>query len=44
MFWNEGTFIRTSTVQDLPVILKWPNFINLQSLYKALGFYRNKIL
>ena len=32
-FWNEGTFIRTSAVQDLPVILK---LHNLQSLDKAL--------
>ena len=31
-FLNEGTFTRTS-VQDLPVILKWHN---LQSLDKAL--------
>ena len=32
-FWNDGTFTRTSSVQDLPVILKWHN---LQSLDKAL--------
>ena len=33
-FWNEGTFTLTSSVQDLPVILKWHNF---QSLEKALN-------
>ena len=32
-FWNDGTFTRTSSVQDLPDILKWHN---LQSLNKAL--------
>ena len=32
-FWNDGTFIRTSSVQGLPVIFKWHN---LQSLDKAL--------
>ena len=37
-FWNEGTFTRTSSVQGLPVILKWHN---LQSLETALDlFYR----
>ena len=33
-FWNEGTFTLTSSVQDLPIILKWHNF---QSLEKALN-------
>ena len=32
-FWNDGTFTWTSSVQGLPVILKWHN---LQSLDKAL--------
>ena len=35
-FWNEGTFTRTSSVQGLPVILKWHN---LQSLDKALDLF-----
>ena len=35
-FLNEGTFTLTSSVQDLPVILKWHNF---QSLEKALNFF-----
>ena len=35
-FWNEGTFTRTSLVQDLPVILKWHN---LQSLDNALDIF-----
>ena len=35
-FWNDGTFTRTSSVQDLPVILKWNN---LQSLNKALDLF-----
>ena len=35
-FWNDGTFIRTSFVKGLPVILKWHN---LQSLDKALDIY-----
>ena len=29
-FWNEGTFTWTSSVQDLPVILKWHNFYSLK--------------
>ena len=33
-FLNEGTFIRTSSVHDLPVILKWHN---VYSFIKALG-------
>ena len=37
-FWNEGTFTLTSSVQDLPVILKWHNF---QSLEKALIYLWN---
>ena len=37
-FLNEGTFTRTSSVQDLLVILKWHNF---QSLEKALNFLWN---
>ena len=32
-FWNDGTFTWTSSVQGLPVILKWHN---LQNLDKAL--------
>ena len=32
-FWNDGTFTRTSSVQGLPVILKWHS---LESLDKAL--------
>ena len=32
-FWNDGTFTRTSSVQGLPVILKWHK---LQRLDKAL--------
>ena len=36
-FLNDGTFTRTSSVQGLPVILKWNN---LQSLYKALDFFK----
>ena len=35
-FLNEGTFTRTLSVQDLPVILKWHN---LQSLDKALDCF-----
>ena len=35
-FWNDGTFTRTSSVQGLPVILKWNN---LQSLDKALYLF-----
>ena len=35
-FLNEGTFTLTSSVQDLPVILKWHNF---QILQKALNFF-----
>ena len=35
-FWNEGTFTQTSSVQDLPVILK---LHNLQSLNKALDLF-----
>ena len=35
-FWNDGTFTRTSTVQGLPVILKWHNS---QSLDKALDLF-----
>ena len=38
-FCNEGNFTLTSSVQDLPVILKWHNF---QSLEKALNFLWNK--
>ena len=33
---NDGTFTRTSSVQGLPVILKWHN---LQSLDKAFGLF-----
>ena len=33
LFWNDGTFTRTSSEQGLPVILDWHN---LQSLNKAL--------
>ena len=36
-----GAFTRTSSVQDLPIILKLEN---LQSLDKPLFFYRIKIL
>ena len=36
LFWNEGTFTLTSSVQDLPVILKLHNF---QSLEKALNYF-----
>ena len=35
-FWNDGTFTQTSSVQDLPVILKWHN---LQSLDNALDIF-----
>ena len=35
-FLNEGTFTLTSSVQDLPVILKWHNF---QRLKKAYDFF-----
>ena len=34
--WNDGTFTRTSSVQGLPVILKWHN---LQSFDKALELF-----
>ena len=37
---NKGTFTRTSSKQDLPVILKWHTF---QSLEKALICYGIKI-
>ena len=40
-FLNEGTFTLTSSVQDIPVILKWHNF---QSLEKALIFMELKFL
>ena len=35
-FWNDGTFTRTSSLQGLPVILKWHN---VQSLDKALDLF-----
>ena len=35
-FWNDDTFTLTSSVQGLPVILKWHN---LQSLDKALDLF-----
>ena len=35
-FWNDGTFTKTSSVQGLPIILKWHN---LQSLIKALDLF-----
>ena len=35
-FWNEGTFTRTSSVQNLPFIFKWHI---LQSLEKALDLF-----
>ena len=38
-FWNKSTFSQTSSVQDIPVILKWHN---LQSLNKALDFFIEK--
>ena len=40
-FKNEGTFTLTSSVQDLPVMIKWHNF---QSFEKALNFLRNLIV
>ena len=35
-FCNDGTFTRTSSVQGLPVILKW---LNMQNLDKALDLF-----
>ena len=35
-FWNDGTFTRISSVQGLPVLLKWHN---LQSLDNALDLF-----
>ena len=34
-FCNEGTFTKTSSAQDLPVILKWHNW---QTFDKALEY------
>ena len=36
IFWIDGTFTRTLSVQGLPVILKWHN---LQNLDKALDLF-----
>ena len=36
IFWIGGTFTRTSSVQGLPVILKWHN---LQNLDKAMDLF-----
>ena len=40
-FWNDGTFTRTSFVQDLPVILKWHNCREALDLFIEFKFCEN---